>query len=102
MAKASGHPINSAAQDGTYAAGVHRVKELLPVLMNDIMQSAPDDQKVRFTSLDMDGFQKTADVAQTSAFPSAGKSCHLLTAHHSYELPTYSCSCLLGENQEAR
>lgn len=47
LAKSAGQPIDSAAQDGTYAAGVHRVKELLPVLMNDISQSAPDDQKVR-------------------------------------------------------
>lgn len=47
LAKGASQPINSSAQDGTYAAGVHRVKELLPVLMNDICQSAPDDQKVR-------------------------------------------------------
>lgn len=47
LAKSAGQPINSSAQDGTYAAGVNRVKELLPVLMNDIAQSAPDDQKVR-------------------------------------------------------
>jgi len=46
QAKASGQPIGASAQDGTFAAGVHRVKELLPVLMNDIIQSAPDDQKV--------------------------------------------------------
>ena len=47
QAKSAGQVINSAAEDGTFAAGVHRVKELLPVLMNDIIQSAPDDQKVR-------------------------------------------------------
>jgi hypothetical protein len=47
QAKSAGQTINSAAEDGTFAAGVHRVKELLPVLMNDIIQSAPDDQKVR-------------------------------------------------------
>lgn len=47
QAKSAGQPINSSAQDGTFAAGVHRVKELLPVLMNDIILSAPDDQKVR-------------------------------------------------------
>jgi protein NRD1 len=47
QAKNAGQLINSAAEDGTYAAGVHRVKELLPVLMNDITQTAPDDQKVR-------------------------------------------------------
>lgn len=47
QAKAQGQPVNSSAQDGTYAAGVHRVTELMPVLMNDIIQSAPDEQKVR-------------------------------------------------------
>lgn len=51
QAKAAGQPINSGAQDGTYAAGVHRVKELLPVLMNDIIQSAPGDQKEKIKKL---------------------------------------------------
>jgi len=50
QAKSAGQPINSAAQDGTFAAGVHRVKELLPVLMNDIILSSPDDQKVRLNA----------------------------------------------------
>ncbi|KAK8133986.1 hypothetical protein PG984_005998 [Apiospora sp. TS-2023a] len=44
-AKQQGQPINSSATDGTYAAGVHRVTELIPVLMNDILQSAPAEQK---------------------------------------------------------
>ena len=47
-AKQQGQQINSSAPDGTYAAGVHRVTELLPVLMNDILQNAPPEQKVRF------------------------------------------------------
>lgn len=46
QAKSAGQPINSSAQDGTFAAGVHRVKELLPVLMNDMILSSPEDQKV--------------------------------------------------------
>ncbi|KAK8094485.1 hypothetical protein PG997_001170 [Apiospora hydei] len=44
-AKQQGQPINSSATDGTYAAGVHRVTELIPVLMNDILSSAPAEQK---------------------------------------------------------
>lgn len=48
QAKSAGQPINSSAQDGTFAAGVHRVKELLPVLMNDIIQTSPIDHKVRY------------------------------------------------------
>ncbi|RDW83193.1 hypothetical protein BP5796_04684 [Coleophoma crateriformis] len=51
QAKAAGQPINSSATDGTYAAGVNRVKELLPVLMNDIIQSAPADQKEKIKKL---------------------------------------------------
>lgn len=47
QAKIAGQTINSSSPDGTYAAGVHKVKELLPALMNDIIQTAPDDQKVR-------------------------------------------------------
>lgn len=49
QAKGAGQPINSASQDGTYAAGVHRVKELLPALMNDLISNAPVDQKVSYT-----------------------------------------------------
>ncbi|RDA92396.1 hypothetical protein CP533_4736 [Ophiocordyceps camponoti-saundersi (nom. inval.)] len=51
QAKAQGQQVNSAAQDGTYAAGVHRVTELMPVLMNDILQSAPNEQKEKIKKL---------------------------------------------------
>ncbi|KAJ4153107.1 hypothetical protein LMH87_009612 [Akanthomyces muscarius] len=51
QAKAQGQAINSSAPDGTYAAGVHRVTELMPVLMNDISQSAPEDQKEKIKKL---------------------------------------------------
>ncbi|KAL3959818.1 hypothetical protein ACCO45_004935 [Purpureocillium lilacinum] len=51
QAKAQGQTVNSSAQDGTYAAGVHRVTELMPVLMNDIIQSAPDEQKEKIKKL---------------------------------------------------
>jgi hypothetical protein len=47
QAKKTGQPAGNAAQDGTFAAGVNRVTELLPVLMTDIIQHAPEDQKVR-------------------------------------------------------
>lgn len=47
-ARKAGQPSGSAAPDGTFAAGVNRVTELLPVLMADIINNAPDDQKVRF------------------------------------------------------
>lgn len=47
QARKAGQPSGTAATDGTYAAGVNRVTELLPVLMSDIIQSAPEDQQVR-------------------------------------------------------
>jgi protein NRD1 len=47
QAKVQGQSVSSAAPDGTYAAGVHRVTELMPVLMNDIISTAPEEQKVR-------------------------------------------------------
>lgn len=49
QAKKSGQTPGSGAPDGTFAAGVTRVTELLPVLMNDIIATAPEDQKVRST-----------------------------------------------------
>jgi hypothetical protein len=49
QAKKNGQTPGSGAPDGTFAAGVTRVTELLPVLMNDIIATAPEDQKVRST-----------------------------------------------------
>ncbi|KAI9886051.1 MAG: hypothetical protein M1823_002124 [Watsoniomyces obsoletus] len=43
--------VDSNAGDGTYAAGVNRVTELLPVLMNDIVEHAPPDQKEKIRKL---------------------------------------------------
>lgn len=46
-ARKAGQPPDNAAPDGTFAAGVNRVTELLPVLMTDVIDNAPYDQKVR-------------------------------------------------------
>ncbi|KAF4990910.1 hypothetical protein FGRMN_8179 [Fusarium graminum] len=51
QAKAQAQAINSSAPDGTYAAGVNRVTELMPVLMNDILQTAPEEQKEKIKKL---------------------------------------------------
>ncbi|KAL2810233.1 hypothetical protein BJX63DRAFT_402808 [Aspergillus granulosus] len=50
-ARKAGQPSGSAAPDGTFAAGVNRVTELLPVLMSDIINNAPDDQKEKIKKL---------------------------------------------------
>ncbi|KAI9836190.1 MAG: hypothetical protein M1819_001527 [Sarea resinae] len=51
QARKAGQLSGSAPSDGTYAAGVNRVTELLPVLMTDIIQSAPEDQKEKVKKL---------------------------------------------------
>lgn len=51
QAKQLGQTVSSAAEDGTYAAGVHRVTELMPSFMNDILASAPEDQKEKIRKL---------------------------------------------------
>lgn len=45
-ARKAGQVPGSEAPDGTFAAGVKRVTDLLPVLMTDIINNAPQDQKV--------------------------------------------------------
>lgn len=64
QARQTGQAISSAAEDGTFAAGVHRVTELMPSFMNDILGSAPDDQKVRnATQRNATYMEKTHSVA---------------------------------------
>ncbi|KAI9670167.1 MAG: hypothetical protein M1817_004504 [Caeruleum heppii] len=47
----NGQLIGTAAGDGSFAAGVNRVTELLPILMTDIIQHAPEDQKDKIKKL---------------------------------------------------
>jgi len=51
QAKAQGQGVTKSAPDGTYGAGVNRVTELMPVLMNDIVQSAPEEHKEKIKKL---------------------------------------------------
>ncbi|TDZ25333.1 Rpb7-binding protein seb1 [Colletotrichum orbiculare MAFF 240422] len=51
QAKSRGQHVDGSAPDGTYAAGVHRVSELMPVLMNDMLQSPPEGQKDKISKL---------------------------------------------------
>ncbi|KAL7271423.1 hypothetical protein RUND412_005819 [Rhizina undulata] len=43
-AKRFNQEISAAAPDGTFGAGVHRITNLLPALMNDILQHAPPEE----------------------------------------------------------
>jgi protein NRD1 len=60
QARKAGQPAGGAAQDGTFAAGVTRVTELLPVLMTDIINTAPEDQKVRLIDTSLKGSSSSA------------------------------------------
>ncbi|KIH91554.1 protein NRD1 [Sporothrix brasiliensis 5110] len=51
QARQQGQAVNGSAPDGTYAAGVNRVTELIPVLMTDILSTAPADQKDKIKKL---------------------------------------------------
>ncbi|KAJ5238707.1 hypothetical protein N7468_003326 [Penicillium chermesinum] len=50
-ARKAGQTPGPDAPDGTFAAGVHRVSELLPVLMDNIINNAPQDQKEKIKKL---------------------------------------------------
>ncbi len=45
-AKQQNQTVDRSAEDGTFAAGVNRVAELMPVLMNDIVASCPTEHRV--------------------------------------------------------
>ncbi|KAJ5145677.1 uncharacterized protein N7515_000241 [Penicillium bovifimosum] len=63
-ARKAGQTPGSDAPDGTFAAGVKRVTDLLPVLMTDIISNAPHDQK--------DKIKKLVDIWERGAtFPSS-------------------------------
>lgn len=47
-AKKNGQDLKQSHPDpGTYASGVHLVTELLPSIMNELINTAPEAQKVR-------------------------------------------------------
>lgn len=48
QARKAGQIFGPTAPDGTFAAGVNRVTELLPSFMTDILTNCPEEQKVRF------------------------------------------------------
>ncbi|KAL8950671.1 MAG: hypothetical protein Q9222_003308 [Ikaeria aurantiellina] len=51
QARKAGQQPGPSAAYGTFGAGVYRVTELLPMLMTDITNSAPEDQKARIKKL---------------------------------------------------
>lgn len=50
-AKAAGQAVSKNASPGTFASGVQLVRDVLPVLMGNLVQSAPDTQKEKISKL---------------------------------------------------
>ena len=48
QARRHGQDISTTTDDGTFAGGIRHITSVLPSLMNDIIQHAPDTQKVCF------------------------------------------------------
>ena len=101
QAKKSGQQPGSGAPDGTFAAGVTRVTELLPVLMNDIIATAPEDQKVCLSCL---SHYLAGKVRQPCSL-SARQVCTLCQTMFYHRLQTgldvnSRAFSLLGQNQE--
>jgi len=50
-AKAAAQPVSKNAAAGTFASGVQLIRDVLPVLMTTLVQSAPDNQKEKIAKL---------------------------------------------------
>jgi protein NRD1 len=50
-AKKTGQKVSRSAAPGTFASGVQKITDILPLLMNDLSQSAPDNQKEKILKL---------------------------------------------------
>ncbi|CBX96998.1 hypothetical protein IAQ61_008055 [Plenodomus lingam] len=50
-AKASGQAVSKSAASGTFASGVQLIRDVLPVLMTNLAQSAPDSQREKISKL---------------------------------------------------
>lgn len=50
-AKAAAQPVSKNAAPGTFASGLQLIRDVLPVLMANLIQSAPDNQKEKIAKL---------------------------------------------------
>jgi protein NRD1 len=50
-AKQAGQTVSKSATPGTYASGVQMMREVLPAMMNNLVQSAPETQKEKISKL---------------------------------------------------
>ena len=50
-AKLAGQAVSQNATPGTYASGVQLIRNVLPVAMSNVVQSAPENQKEKISKL---------------------------------------------------
>jgi protein NRD1 len=50
-AKKAGQAVSKSAAPGTYAAGMQMMHDVLPAMMNNLIQSAPEHQKEKISKL---------------------------------------------------
>ena len=68
QARKAGQTFGPSASDGTFAAGVNRVTELLPSFMTDIITNAPEDQKVRFLESSLEALDPSSGNSDAIIF----------------------------------
>jgi protein NRD1 len=50
-ARQAGQTVSPSAPEGTYASGIQKVTDVLPTLMNELIQSAPENQRDKISKL---------------------------------------------------
>ncbi|KAF1967366.1 hypothetical protein BU23DRAFT_559427 [Bimuria novae-zelandiae CBS 107.79] len=84
-ARKTGQAVSRNAAPGTFASGVQKINDVLPFLMNDLFQSAPEDQKPKILKLldiwergqtfpkeMLAGFKQQLNKTKTSTFTPPG------------------------------
>jgi hypothetical protein len=67
QARRHGQDISTTTDDATFAGGLRHITSVLPSLMNDILQHAPDSQKVwLFKSLQGKTFRRNAQITSNA------------------------------------
>jgi hypothetical protein len=100
QARKLGQSLGPVAADGSFAAGVKHVTELLPSLMTDIINSAPEQQKVRF--LDITYHYKAPSICACPL--QIAKRLSIICTRSKIMLFVFLNSriaCVLGQNSEA-
>lgn len=103
-ARKAGQQPGPGAADGTFAAGVLHVTELLPSFMNDIINAAPEDQKVRFldaSSNDSGSFSTVVEALDSPVLHCGFLQEELFLSFTSRDVDSRNLR-VIGENQETR